>query len=111
MIDQPTVRLSAATALLLLTSACATTELSPQAQAVSFLPESRAGTCTFLETISANNQNTLVKDPELDARNRAKNQAAELGGNRLVLKTSNLTPSSSGIGGVFALTADVYQCP
>lgn len=105
-------RLFVLTAVALATVAgCATAELEPTATGVRVISQQEARSCKFVDAISANNQNTLSKNPELDARNRAMNRIAAAGGNALVIKTTSFTPSSSGLGGVFALSGEAYRCP
>ena len=93
-----------------LVGGCAVAPLTDAGASVRVISDNEAKNCQFLNSVSANNQNTLSKDPETDAKNRAKNQVAELGGNALLIKTTQMQGSSSGIGGVFSLRGDAYRC-
>jgi hypothetical protein len=91
-------------------AACATTALDPAAQSVKVISQDQAHACKFLDAISANNGNTLSKDPETDARNQAKNKVARLGGNALLIKNSVNQIAPSGVGSIFSLSAEAYAC-
>ena len=95
---------------LALTGCVSVTELNPEAQNVKTISSTQAEVCTFLDAISANNMNTLSKNPEADARARAFNSVASLGGNSLEITNSNLQVSSSGIGGTYFITGNAYSC-
>lgn len=86
------------------------TELSPEAKNVKVISSSQAKACKFLDAVTANNMNTLSKDPEADARARAYNRVASLGGNALEITNSKLQVSSSGIGGTFLISGSAYSC-
>lgn len=89
---------------------CAVAPLNPAAQGVRIISEDEAKGCRFLDAVSANNQNTLSKNPEEDARNRAKNRVAELGGNTLRIKSTNNQIAPSGVGSIFSLSGEAYKC-
>jgi len=89
---------------------CATAELSEAAQSVKTISEAQSKSCTFVDTISANNMNTLSRDPKIDARNRAFNEVAKLGGNALYIKNTETRVSPSGVGSTYIITGDVYRC-
>ena len=94
----------------LLIHGCAVAPLNPAAKSILIISDEDAKDCQFLDTVSSNNQNTLSKDPEEDARNRAKNRVAELGGNAMTIKTTNTQIASSGVGSIFSLSGDAYKC-
>jgi len=94
---------------LLLTS-CAVTQLDPAAANVTTISENAAKSCTFIDTVSANNMNTLSKDPQADARARAYNQVAKRGGNSLRITDTDTQVSSSGVGSIFTITGEIYSC-
>lgn len=96
--------------LSLLLGACAVTEQTPQAQQVRIISADQAKHCKFIDTISANNTNTLSKNPEEDARNRALNRVAERGGNALKIITTNTQVAPSGLGSIFSLSGEAYLC-
>ena len=89
---------------------CAVTQVSPTAQDVRVISEQQAKDCRFLDSISTNNMNTLSKNPEQDARNRALNRVAELGGNSLRIISGNTQMSSSGVGSIYSLSGEAYVC-
>ena len=93
-----------------LLAACATTEVAPEAANVRTISEQQAASCEFIDTITTNNTNTLTKYPEQDAKNRALNKVHELGGNALLVKSTNQSISSSGVGSIVQLTGDAYLC-
>ena len=95
----------------LATTGCAVTKLDPAAANVTTISAAAAAQCTYIDTISANNMNTLSKDPQADARARAYNQVAKLGGNSLQITDTDTQVSSSGIGSIFTITGSVYRCP
>lgn len=96
----------------LLTHACtvAVEPLSPVAQSVRIISDDETKGCQFLDAVSTNNRNTLSENPEEDARNRAKNRVAELGGNALRIKSTNTQIAPSGVGSVFSLSGEAYKC-
>lgn len=94
----------------LLLGGCAVTEQSPLAQQVRIISADQAKQCKFIDAISANNTNTLSKNPEEDARNRALNRVAERGGNALKISTTNTQVAPSGIGSIFSLSGEAYLC-
>jgi len=94
----------------LLINGCAVAPLNPAAQSVRIISDDEAKTCQFLDVVSTNNQNTLSKNPEEDARNRAKNRVAELGGNALRIKRTDNRIAPSGIGSIFTLSGEAYKC-
>lgn len=89
---------------------CAVTPISSQAQNVRVISKTQSKSCKFINTISTNNGNTLSKNPEEEARNRALNRVAELGGNALQIITTNQQVAPSGLGSIFALTGEAYLC-
>ena len=91
-------------------TACATTELTAAGADVAEISESMASECEFKGSVSANNMNTLASNPEADARARAFNKVAELGGNSLRIMDTEMQVSSSGVGGIFSLTGEAYLC-
>jgi len=95
----------------LLIYGCAVTPLNPAAQSVRIISSNEAKGCQFLNTVSTNNHNTLSKNPKVDARNRAKNQVAALGGNALRIKSTNSQIAPSGLGSIFSLSGEAYKCP
>ena len=90
---------------------CATVELTPAAQNVKVISAEQAKACKFVDAVSTTNSNTLVSDPEADARGYAMNKIAEKGGNALLIKATDFKPSPSGVGGMFSLTGEAYICP
>ena len=94
----------------ILVSSCAVTQLDPAAQSVKTVSESAAKSCTFLDSVSENNRNTLSKDPQADARARAYNRVAQLGGNSLLIKSTDTKVSPSGVGSIFTLQGEAYRC-
>ena len=103
-----TVLLMAAVALV--THGCAVTPVSSKAQGIRVISEAQSKSCKFINSISTNNGNTLSKNPEEEARNRAMNRVAELGGNALRIVTTNQQVAPSGVGSIFALTGEAYSC-
>lgn len=95
---------------LLLIHGCAVAPLNPAAQSVRVISDDEAKGCQFLDAVSSNNQNTLSKNPEEDARNRAKNRVVELAGNALRIKSTNNQIAPSGIGSIFSLDGEAYKC-
>ena len=95
----------------LATAGCAVTKLDPAAANVSTISAEAAIRCDYIDTISVHNMNTLSKDPQADARARAYNQVAKLGGNSLQITDTDTQVSSSGIGSIFTITGSVYRCP
>ena len=91
-------------------AACDITPLNPAAQSVKVISQDRAHSCKFLDAISANNSNTLSKDPQTDARNQAMNKVAQLGGNSLLIKNSVNQIAPSGVGSIFSLSGEAYSC-
>jgi hypothetical protein len=92
-------------------SGCATTELAAGAKNVRMVSQEQAKRCKFIDAVSTNNTNTLSKNPELDARNKALNQVAQRGGNALYIKTTNTQIAPSGVGALFLLSGEAYTCP
>jgi len=86
------------------------TPVAPEAQNVKVISEQQAKSCRFLDSVSTNNTNTLSEDSEKDARNRAFNRVAELGGNALRIVSKNSQISRSGIGSYFTLNGEAYAC-
>ena len=105
-----TAFIGAGAAALVALTACAVTELDPAAAAVRTISTAEAETCTFIDTITANNMNTLSSDPQADARARAFNRVAALGGNAFAVTSTDTQVSSSGIGSTYMLTGNVYRC-
>jgi len=97
-------------AALVAVQGCAVTPVSSQAQNVRVISEAQSKNCRFINTISTNNGNTLSENPEEEARNRALNRVAELGGNALRIVTTNQQVAPSGVGSLFALTGEAYSC-
>ena len=89
---------------------CAVTPVNPAAQDVLVISEQQAKACRFLDNVSTNNSNTLSKDPEQEARNRALNRVAELGGNSLRIVSTNTQIAPSGVGSIFSLSGEAYVC-
>jgi len=89
---------------------CAATALNSEAQAVRVISDEESKKCRLLDSISTNNQHTLIGNPEEDARNRAKNRVAGLGGNALRIKSTDFRMSPSGVGGIFTLSGEAYRC-
>lgn len=89
---------------------CAVTAVSPTAQNVGVISEQQAKDCRFLDSISANNTNTLSENPQQDARNRAFNRVAELGGNSLRIVSTNTQIAPSGVGSIYSLSGEAYAC-
>ena len=94
----------------ILLQGCAVAPLKAEAQNVKVISEQQAKNCRFLDAVSANNQNTLSKNPEQEARNKAMNRVAELGGNSLRITTSNNQIAPSGVGSIFSLSGEAYSC-
>lgn len=95
---------------LLVLHGCAVTQVSPTAQNVRIISEQQAKDCRFLDSVSTNNMNTLSKNPEQDARNRALNRVAKLGGNSLRIVSTNTQIAPSGVGSIFSLNGEAYIC-
>jgi len=95
---------------LLINGCVAVAPLNPAAQNVRIISDDQAKSCQFLDAVSTNNQNTLSKNPEEDARNRAKNRVSELGGNALRIKSTNNQIAPSGVGSIFSLSGEAYKC-
>jgi hypothetical protein len=89
---------------------CAVTPVNPTAQNVKVISEQQAKGCRFLDSINANNTNTLSKNPQEDARNRAFNRVAELGGNSLRITSTNNHIAPSGVGSIYNLSGEAYAC-
>ena len=89
---------------------CAVTPISAEAQNVRMISEQEASSCRFIDAVSSNNSNTLSQNPEQEARNRAMNRVAELGGNALRIITTNNQIAPSGLGSIFSLTGEAYSC-
>jgi hypothetical protein len=89
---------------------CAVTPLSSEAKNVRVISEQQAKNCRFINTVSANNGNTLSESPEQEARNKAMNRVAELGGNSLRITTTNTQIAPSGVGSIFSLSGEAYSC-
>jgi hypothetical protein len=94
----------------LLIQGCAVTTLNSEAQNVRVISDQESKDCRLLDSLTTNNQNTLSKNPEEDAKNKAKNRVAGLGGNALKVKETNFQMSPSGMGGVFTLSGEAYKC-
>ena len=89
---------------------CAVTEQEPASLNVQLISAEQAKTCKFIDSISSNNSNTLSKNPEQDARNKALNKTAERGGNALKIGTTNTQIAPSGLGSIFTLSGEAYKC-
>ncbi|HWV09914.1 MAG TPA: DUF4156 domain-containing protein, partial [Pseudomonas sp.] len=89
---------------------CAGTALSTEGQGVRIISADEAKKCKFVDTVSSNNQHTLVGEPEEDARNQARNRVASLGGNALHIKSTNNQIAPSGVGSIFTLNGEAYSC-
>jgi hypothetical protein len=96
---------------LVLVQGCAVSQLTPAGQGVRVINEEQAKNCRFLDSGSTNSQNTLSENPEQEARVRAMNRVAELGGNALRIVSTNQQMSPSGVGSMFSLTGEAYRCP
>ncbi|MDH1264263.1 MULTISPECIES: DUF4156 domain-containing protein [unclassified Pseudomonas] len=94
----------------LLLQGCAGTALSTEGQGVRIISADEAKKCKFVDTVSSNNQHTLVGEPEEDARNQARNRVASLGGNALHIKSTNNQIAPSGVGSIFTLNGEAYSC-
>lgn len=89
---------------------CASTEISPQAKNVRVISDQQAHACKFIDHVSSNNGNTLMGNPEEDAKNKALNRVAALGGNALHITGTNSQIAPSGVGSVFSLAGEAYLC-
>lgn len=105
-----TYRITAFAAFSVVLHGCSVTPVAPEAQNVKVISEQQAKSCRFLDSVSTNNTNTLSEDSEKDARNRAFNRVAELGGNALRIVSKNSQISRSGIGSYFTLNGEAYAC-
>lgn len=94
----------------LLLTACAVTPLDSGARNVRVISDLQAKGCRFLDKFTSNNTNTLSKNPEQDARNRAFNRVATLGGNSLRIVSSSTHVSRSGVGSIYTMDAEAYEC-
>lgn len=94
----------------LLLQGCAGTALSTEGQGVRIISADEAKKCKFVDSISTNNQHTLVGEPEEDARNQARNRVASLGGNALLIKGTNNQIAPSGVGSIFTVNGEAYTC-
>ena len=92
------------------TGCVSVTEMTPEGKQVREISESESNKCQFLRSISANNTNTLSKDPRADARARAVNEVAAVGGNALRIINTSTDVAPSGVGSVFSLTGEAYKC-
>jgi len=90
--------------------ACAVSQLDPAAQNVRVISEGQAKACRFLDSVNANSQNTLSENPEQEARVRAMNRVAALGGNALRIVSTNQQMSTSGVGSLFIINGEAYSC-
>lgn len=86
------------------------TPVSSAASNVRVISAEQAKSCRFVDSVSANSGNTLSKNPEEEARNRALNRVAELGGNSLRIISTNTQIAPSGLGSIFSLTGEAYSC-
>ena len=93
-----------------ITHSCAVTPLSAAAENVRIVSEQQAENCRFLDGVTGNNTNTLSENPEQEARNRALNRVAELGGNSLRIVSTNQQIAPSGVGSMFTLSGEAYDC-
>ncbi len=89
---------------------CASTEISPQAKNVRVISDQQAHACKFIDHVSSNNGNTLMGNPEEDAKNKALNRVAALGGNALHITSTNSQIAPSGVGSIFTLSGEAYLC-
>ncbi|MBD9399367.1 DUF4156 domain-containing protein [Pseudomonas sp. PDM11] len=94
----------------LLLQGCAGTALSTEGQGVRIISADEAKSCKFVDSISTNNQHTLVGEPEEDARNQARNRVASVGGNALLIKATNNQIAPSGVGSIFTVNGEAYKC-
>lgn len=92
------------------TGCVSVTELTPAAKTVRTISAEQAKRCKFIDSVNANNGNTLSENPEQEARNKALNRVAELGGNALRIITANNQIAPSGVGSVFSLNGEAYAC-
>jgi hypothetical protein len=110
----PTAKLASAIgsifALTALASCASVTQLESAAISVQEISQNQSAKCRFLGTISANNNNTLSKNPEQDARNKAYNTVAQKGGNSIRITSTNVQVAPSGIGSIFNLSGEAYDC-
>ena len=89
---------------------CAVTAVSPEATNVRVISEAQATDCVFVDNVATSNGNTLIEDPEQDARNKAFNRVAVLGGDSLRIVSTNSQIAPSGVGSIFTLSGEVYRC-
>jgi hypothetical protein len=91
---------------------CTITVLRPTAiaQNVHIISEQQAKKCHFVGSVSTHNDNLLSKTPKLDARNRALNHVAELGGNSLRIVSENTQIAPSGRGSIHFLSGEAFLC-
>lgn len=104
------LKIAVAVVFVSLASGCAVETLKPGAKDVSIISEQQAKACRLLDSFTTNNQNTLSENPQQDARNRAFNRVAELGGNSLRIVSTNTQLSRSGVGSIFVLNGEAYAC-
>jgi hypothetical protein len=107
---ETTCKITALVVFAFVSHGCAVTPVSPTAQNVNVISEQQAKSCRFLDNVSTNNGNTLSQNPEQEARNRALNRVAELGGNSLRIVSTNTQIAPSGIGSIFSLSGEAYIC-
>lgn len=89
---------------------CAVTQLDTTATNVRVINENESKRCKFIDSVSTNSGNTLSQNPEQEARVRAMNRVAALGGNALRVVSTNQQMSDSGVGSLFMLTGEAYTC-
>ncbi|PCI74800.1 MAG: hypothetical protein COB20_14380 [SAR86 cluster bacterium] len=98
------------TASAFMLQACAVTGISPEGANVRVISETQASDCVFVDNVATSNSNTLIEDPQQDARNKAFNRVAVLGGNSLRIVSTNSQIAPSGLGSIFTLSGEVYRC-
>lgn len=108
--NETAANITALVVFLSVSHGCAITPVNPAAQNVRIISEEQAKGCHFLDSVSANNTNTLSGNPQQDARNRAFNRVAELGGNSLRIVSTNTQIAPSGVGSIYSLSGEAYAC-
>ena len=89
------------------------TPLAPGAPNVRVISEEQANGCKFLDSISTNSGvesgAEFNPNPEQEARTRAFNKVAKIGGNALRITSTSSQQTESG-GSIFSLSGDAYSC-
>lgn len=114
------VGLTSVIAAPMLLSSCASTSLSPQAQAVMISSQPAAKNCRYMGMVTGNQGNfftgqfTSNANMQQGAFNDLRNKAAQMGGNyvMLIMKQASMTEGrDSGAQTNVASTGNVYYCP